>query len=216
MVLNNNDTTICVESSHAQPGSGEIDLYPELLAFELLSPDEQTRFLDRSVPLSEPEASTPVDPESTSETPPAVADLESSQLVRVGNDEQSAIEKLSESIPIASEGLETEATEITEPVCRTEGSIAPREPAASQPRSSGPVSGFNPPQETVYTGSMSRGVCLACGAESDADDLFCLACGSFVDEGTSTAPSASTCRDCNQKMDPGEIFCPLCGSSATA
>jgi hypothetical protein len=33
-----------------------------------------------------------------------------------------------------------------------------------------------------FTGALSRGVCIACGAESSTDDLFCLACGVFIED----------------------------------
>lgn len=84
------------------------------------------------------------------------------------------------------------------------------------PGPSGPLSGFNLPQEMVYTGALSRGVCLNCGAESGADDLFCLTCGDFIDEIGSTLPSSATCGECQQPIDAGEIFCPWCGSASVA
>jgi hypothetical protein len=84
------------------------------------------------------------------------------------------------------------------------------------PSPSGPLSGFDLPQEVVYTGAMSRGVCLACGAESGADDLFCPTCGDFVDEVASTLPSNPTCGECKQPIDSEEIFCPSCGSAMPA
>ena len=33
-----------------------------------------------------------------------------------------------------------------------------------------------------FTGALSRGVCLACGAESSTDDLFCPACDVFIED----------------------------------
>ena len=84
------------------------------------------------------------------------------------------------------------------------------------PRPSGPLSGFNLPPEIVYTGAMSPGVCLACGSESSADDLFCLACGVFIDEIASTLPTVPKCAECDQPSDPGDIFCPWCGSPLSA
>jgi len=35
-----------------------------------------------------------------------------------------------------------------------------------------------------FAGTLSRGVCLACGADSPTDDLFCLACGVFIEDMT--------------------------------
>lgn len=84
------------------------------------------------------------------------------------------------------------------------------------PRPSGPLSGFNLPPNLVYTGALSRGVCLACGAESAADDLFCITCGVFIDEIESTLPVNPTCSDCKERIAPDEIFCPWCGSVLSA
>jgi hypothetical protein len=36
--------------------------------------------------------------------------------------------------------------------------------------------------DVEFTGALSRGVCIACGAESSTDDLFCLACGVFIED----------------------------------
>jgi len=83
-------------------------------------------------------------------------------------------------------------------------------------RPSGPLSGFNLPPEIVYTGALSPGVCLACGAESGADDLFCVTCGVFIDEIGSTLPANPTCGECDQRIEEGEIFCPWCGSLVPA
>ena len=88
-------------------------------------------------------------------------------------------------------------------------------PAEAQgPRPSGPLSGFNLPANIVYTGSLSRGVCLSCGAAVlSADDLFCPACGVFIDEIASTAEVDSTCAECKRVISAGEIFCPWCGTA---
>lgn len=63
--------------------------------------------------------------------------------------------------------------------------------------------------------------CPACGCESDPQDLFCVACGAFIDEPaalelpaeTSRAmPSADlACPDCGEDITRDEIFCPSCG-----
>jgi hypothetical protein len=85
-----------------------------------------------------------------------------------------------------------------------------------KPGLSGPLSAFNLPAEIVYTGALSRGVCVACGAESNADDLFCLSCGDFMDGTATTLPSNPTCGECKHRIDADEIFCPWCGSAIRA
>jgi len=54
--------------------------------------------------------------------------------------------------------------------------------------------------------------CLACGAESGTDDLFCMSCGSFLNGVASNSPSNPICADCSQAISVDEIFCPWCGS----
>ena len=77
-------------------------------------------------------------------------------------------------------------------------------------RPSGPLGSLT--RGFVFTGALSRGVCLACGAESDADDLFCITCGVFIEEIGSTLPVKPTCGECKQGIASDEIFCPWCGS----
>jgi hypothetical protein len=77
-------------------------------------------------------------------------------------------------------------------------------------RPSGPLGSLT--RGFVFTGALSRGVCLACGAESDADDLFCITCGVFIEEIGSTLPVKPTCGECKQAIASDEIFCPWCGS----
>ena len=95
--------------------------------------------------------------------------------------------------------------------------IEPGEAHPSQvegrPRPSGPLSGFNLPPDIVYTGALSPGVCVACGAESAADDLFCITCGVFIDEIGTTLPVSPKCAACKQEISSDEIFCPWCGSA---
>ena len=120
------------------------------------------------------------------------------------------------------EAVKSVTAEPAESPCGSDASDAPvatsevRPPLVEGPRPSGPLSGFNLPPEIVYTGALSRGVCLACGAESSADDLFCLACGVFIDEIASDLPSSPRCAECEEPIEADEIFCPMCGSVVPA
>lgn len=87
-----------------------------------------------------------------------------------------------------------------------------RPPLVEGPRPSDLLSGLNLTPDFVFTGALSRGVCVACGAESGADDLFCITCGVFIDEIASTLPFNPTCAECKQGIAADEIFCPWCGS----
>lgn len=67
----------------------------------------------------------------------------------------------------------------------------------------------------VGDGRLAQGVCLACGAESEAEDLFCVMCGTFLDS-VASVPANPTCAECGQGNIADEIFCPWCGSSLPA
>jgi hypothetical protein len=209
MALNNNDAAARPESIHTQPGlTSEIDLYAELVAFAKLSPDEQSRLGNRSGQSSEPErtascaATETIEPKSN----PAEIEETADDLVAKGNPpEVVGVNSPTEPVDLVRD------VSAKEPASESQLSIGDGDRSS---RPSGQQSRFELPQEIVYTGAMSRGVCLACGAESDADDLFCMTCAGFVDEVASTVPSPPLCKGCKHKIDPDEIFCPWCGSSA--
>jgi hypothetical protein len=59
--------------------------------------------------------------------------------------------------------------------------------------------------------------CTACGSEADAEDMICLACGTFIDErGADEAArdgsSELVCGDCGLVVATGELICPACGT----
>ena len=57
--------------------------------------------------------------------------------------------------------------------------------------------------------------CRTCGAQSDADDLFCMTCGAFLN-GVDLQAGDPSCGDCSRDINLDEIFCPWCGSTLTA
>ena len=57
--------------------------------------------------------------------------------------------------------------------------------------------------------------CGACGAQSDADDLFCMSCGAFLN-GVDSQTGDPSCGDCSRDINLDEIFCPWCGSTLSA
>lgn len=187
MEFNKTDAAIPASSTSAEATStvaGEIDLYEELKAFAELSPEEQRRLAERL--------------------------------------ENAAAEKASQSLPaepVLTQLPMLEAADApfprraVESVSVYQGS---KEPVEAHPRpfeisnTSGPLTELSSP--LLFTGALSRGVCLACGAESGVDDLFCITCGIFIDEVGSTQPPNPTCAECNLRIVADEIFCPGCGS----
>jgi hypothetical protein len=194
MKLNHNDAAVCADSINAQTGSrsaGEIDLYDELTAFAELSPEEQMRLVERpektsaeTEKTSAEEAEEPRSPEPVL-THPLIEPVEAEATVPPAESASDA----------GDSNASVERSEV-----RPELFVRPSGPLGSL------TLGF------VFTGALSRGVCLACGAESDADDLFCITCGVFIDEIGSTLPVKATCAECKQGIATDEIFCPWCGS----
>jgi Double zinc ribbon len=230
MKLNHNDAAVRADSINARTGSssaGEIDLYDELTAFAELSPDEQMSLVDRPEktsteiektsaeeveeehpspePLLEP---APIEPVEAEKTPAETEKISAEKAER-----HPSPEPVLALAPI--EPVEAEATALpAESASDAADSYASVERNKVRPelfvRPSGPLGSLT--RGFVFTGALSRGVCLACGAESDADDLFCITCGVFIDEIGSTLPVKPTCAECKQRIAPDEIFCPWCGS----
>jgi hypothetical protein len=238
MVLNNKDAAVRANSINAQtgPGADEIDLYDELNAFAALSPEEQLRLVAPPEKMSAETGKTAT--ESAEElTPPEPvlthAAIEPVEEAAPEPAAEAASEPEDSEVPVRSslvrpelyewprplERVEAEATvPAAESACDSEVSKAyvepgeVRPPLVEGPRPSDPLSGFNLTPDFVFTGALSRGVCVACGAESGADDLFCITCGVFIDEIASTLPFNPTCGECKQGIKADEIFCPWCGS----
>jgi hypothetical protein len=75
------------------------------------------------------------------------------------------------------------------------------------------LAGLNVFGDLVFAGDLSRGVCIACGAESSAEDLFCVSCGVFIDDIDPTPKSSPSCGECGHSVTADEIFCPWCGAA---
>ena len=241
MERNDNEAGVCPSPIDAQTGaSGEIDLYGELTAFAELSPDEQRRLLDRPKPSS---AEHPLPAQETSDLVPTIENVPSelvlsgvlvpasdvlspSEIVPAGElvpgtELVPADARLTQTAPQsvtaeAVDSVEAEAVEpCSQPASGPEESTATVEPPEARAdvfvRPSGPLGSLT--KGFVFTGALSRGVCIGCGAESGTDDLFCIACGVFIDEISTTRPVRLTCVECQQSISTDEIFCPWCGAS---
>lgn len=107
--------------------------------------------------------------------------------------------------------LEQPESGLIESIAEQTGQAADSFPAFG---GSGPLGNLNP--EFPYTGSLSAGICLGCGAESGAEDLFCATCGTFVDEVGTGHSSNSKCAECGMVFSTNELFCPGCGAVLTS
>ncbi|HWC77461.1 MAG TPA: zinc ribbon domain-containing protein, partial [Blastocatellia bacterium] len=78
-------------------------------------------------------------------------------------------------------------------------------------RTSGPLTGEMP---SVTQSPPAPLACPSCGSQSDAQDLFCIECGAFLNESDTLEVEVQgipACVDCGAAVEPGEIFCPSCG-----
>ncbi|SRR6266404_4264993 len=233
MKLNHSDAAVRAGSINAQTGSssGEIDLYDDLTAFAELSPEEQMRLVDRPEktsaetekpsaqeveeehPSTEPLlAPAPIEPVESEKTPEETETTSAEKAEKhLSPEPDLALAPIEPVQAEASALLAKSASDAADSNASVERSEVRREVFV---RPSGPLGSLT--RGFVFTGALSRGVCLACGAESDADDLFCITCGVFIDELGSTLPVKPTCGECKQGIASDEIFCPWCGSVLAA
>ncbi len=215
MELNNNDAAVCTDSINAQAGTAsadEIDLYDELIAFAELSPEEQLRLVSRPEKASAETAKASAEQGGEQTSPePVLTHAPVEPIKHTAGEPVVTLPRIKPvdtdaTVPAAASASDSEVSK-----AYVESSeVRPRQ--VEGPRPSGPLSGFNLPPDIVYTGALSRGVCVACGAESDADDLFCITCGVFADAIGSSRPANPTCAECKRVMSTDDIFCPWCGS----
>lgn len=184
----------------------EIDLYEELLAFAEMSPEEQRLYFAEAKSESEPpQATRPSTPESVA--PEAIESLDPEPMESCGPEALERIDPEIVSPSAESVVAYSDSTPLDEEVEVTE-------PAFELSDGSDPLVDLN--LDGGFSDVLPGKDCLACGAESGADDLFCMSCGSFLNGVASTSPSNPVCADCNQSITIDEIFCPWCGSVLAA
>jgi hypothetical protein len=190
-----------------QPGSlgSEIELYEELLAFAEMSREEQRIYFAEGKSVSEPpQATKPSSPEDVE--PEAIESIESCEAEPVESCEPESIERIDPGIaPPDAESVVaySDSTPLNEEV-----EVA--EPVVELSDGWDPLADLN--LDGGFTNVLSGKDCLACGAGSAADDLFCMSCGSFLNGVASNSPSNPVCADCSRSITIDEIFCPWCGS----
>lgn len=62
----------------------------------------------------------------------------------------------------------------------------------------------------IKTGPIAA--CRSCGNISDVEDMFCIACGEFLEMAEADVKIATTCADCDALIGNDDIVCPSCGS----
>jgi len=194
MDLNPNHVHARVESGPLYPvaaAADEINLYDELLTFSEMSPEE------RGLRASDIDQPQPVD--ETNRLERGSISTQPLTLDRARIEPQ-------QTQPLIHDHVEMDASHAAPAHAESEPEMQPK----TEFGDSGPFGALA--SEFQYDGSLSGGTCLGCGAESGADDLFCITCGAFVDETDSPSVSKPVCAECGLDSCANEIFCPECGS----
>jgi hypothetical protein len=178
MKRNNSEAAVYTESVEVQESSSiEVDLYAQLTAFEELTPEEQ--------------APPPVYPEiKAAEENPEENPAEENPAEEVAQSNENEFEAaqmfFGRSI---SEPVESDASDPEMDSAAAAQSDVEEGPQATDAGSDvfvkpgGPLENLESLDGGIeFTGALSSGVCLACGAESSTEDLFCLACGVFIED----------------------------------
>lgn len=193
MQFDANPAPACTNRLPGQAGSsieGELDLYDELLAFAEMSPEEQELYLTDTESVTQ---SVNQDLETQQPSAPEHAEAERSN----------SIDCERATSPVVCSTVATDSTSLYETFEVTQTVVESSD-------ASDPLVDLN--LDGALTSVLSGKDCLACGAESDANDLFCMSCGSFLNGVASAVPSNPLCTDCGQSISVDEIFCPWCGS----
>lgn len=196
----------------------EIDLYEELLAFAEMSTEEQRLYFAEPKSESEqPQATRPSIPESVA--PEAIESLDPEPMESCGPEPIETVDpEPMESCELdLIEGIDAEIVSPSAELAIAYSDSTPwdeevevNERAVELSDGSDPLVDLN--LDGGFTDVLPGKDCLACGAESGADDLFCMSCGSFLNGIASNSPSNPVCADCSQSITIDEIFCPWCGS----
>jgi hypothetical protein len=170
----------------------EIDLYTDLTAFNSLSREQQEAEVDRLGRMPAPTSSSSRVVVAAPPAPavPLIVDSPGSVILRA---EDLLAEEDFESEPprVEDQGKKVEMNDNF----RTSGPLTHEMPSATQ---------HNP----------GLVACSSCGSESDAQDLFCIECGAFLNQSDAAeveVQGSPACTDCGAIVEPGEIFCPSCG-----
>jgi hypothetical protein len=195
MQSNNSEAVPRAGSGSRSDVLGELDLYTDLRDFLDLSPEERRGHTHRSDPPQPPEVAEATPAEATPATKP-----------------ETEFEFTTERAFEAPTSFANEE----KPFCEASAALGIGQEWET-------VDTLALDDRAVFSGSeaevpkvLSRGVCLACGAQSEADDLFCVTCGGFLDEAASALPFNPNCADCGLGVIADEIFCPWCGSALSA
>jgi hypothetical protein len=158
MEFNNDNAAVCPGTIDGS--TGEIDLYDALAAFTDLAPAEKQRLVEvAEKPLAGTKAPEKDDQRLSTDPLPAPASIKPAEP-----------EETLAAADFPSNG---------DPDLNTSPAPTEAHPELQWAGPSGPLGSLT--QGFVFKGALSGGICIACGAESGTDELFCIACGLFIE-----------------------------------
>ncbi len=198
----------------------EIDLYTDLAAFNALTPEEQEEEAERlraALATPEPPPKPPPKPAmarvmvapSAAFVGHVMADTPGSVILRAVD----ILPEEDEPEPEPAPELKAELIPEPQPASNPPESIGRKVKMDDQLKVSGPLLDLGIPASKSDSGLI---VCPVCSSRSNPQDLFCIGCGSFLNEPDMPEVEVidtPSCVDCGAAVEPGEIFCPSCGSA---
>ena len=185
---------------------GEIDLYGELEAYSHLSPEEQEAYSNKMSQADKTDQAAPPEPFFDRINEVSAPDIECPA-----------------SLPPAAERADPFPGPVAEPASQAEIEPVPARMGTGDLLSA--FASFTDAGLPANSAESRTVECSSCGCESDLRDMFCVACGAFLEEPSAlelavepahAAPLAGdVCADCREVLASGEIFCPSCGAVAT-
>lgn len=195
----------------------EVELYDELVAFSEMSPEQQiieaeqaakNEVIKQPDELSSPAIRAFADADFvTDQTPGAIkpGEVKLSSPTVIAEDE--TIDYFDELV------FETTKSETNdEPPALAEESATESQPNFK------PLSNTSP-LEDIWSGARVKtgplAMCQSCGNRADVEDLFCIACGEFLERADLGPDIATNCLACDALIGNDDMFCASCGSMVT-
>jgi hypothetical protein len=169
----------------------EIDLYQDLTAFNALTPDHRKAESEQRAATARNKPQPPV---IVAQTPA----FDSSLVVEPPG-----------TVTLSAEDLMCESDEQSESTQPEDSDLKVK--MDDQLKVSGALADPSPSNNISPAAQVTA--CLACGHESNGEDLFCISCGTFLTESEMEVQVGPACIDCGSTVEPGEVFCPTCGSA---
>jgi len=198
----------------------ELELYDELLSFSLQAPETRLEATQTKRPDS---ADQPASDVSYSETA-AASNVEVAAVEEPFFDAESILQLVSEYDLTVQQATEEvlDANPLDESIYK-QIEVEPRqevlpiddEAPAETARAGEKLSNTSPLGQFCSSVTLKPAEvadCPACGSQLNTQDLFCIACGEFLDNSDAVMEIAAACGECQTIIGNDDAFCPACGA----